>query len=310
MFPFSPRMAHADALDAACAVAAAPGVPLRQSQGEPRRSAVGGPSKGSTWTPHSFVAGCIAGALSQLAGHPFDTFKVHVQTQLAEPLSLRVLFRGCGPPVLSTGFCAAFALGTYDNLRRWLHVRCGFGAEQPTPMVLHVAASAGSGALTAFLTCPVQRIKITQQVHSGSLAHTVATALRTRSLYRDLGVTMAFQVIGRIVYYPSYVYIKGLLGDRPGQPQLSMPLAIAAGGAANTVSWMVIYPIDVVQTMRMSDRSAASAVQTARALVAEGGVRRLYGGLMPTLLRGFCIGGIQLPLFDLSLAALERWSTP
>ena len=50
-------------------------------------------------------------------------------------------------------------------------------------------------------------------------------------------------------------------------------------------------------------------VACARALVAEGGVARLYRGFGFTLLRAGPVAGMVLPLFDLSLAGLEKLVT-
>lgn len=48
----------------------------------------------------------------------------------------------------------------------------------------------------------------------------------------------------------------------------------------------------------------------ARDIVAERGLPGLYRGYVLTLLRAGPVSGVVLPMFDLSLAALERMAGP
>ena len=75
----------------------------------------------SSFTPLSFAAGSIAGAIGQLIGHPLDTLKVFAQTNARpEALSLRVLYRGAAMPIATSGAVQALNLGIFENARRWI----------------------------------------------------------------------------------------------------------------------------------------------------------------------------------------------
>jgi len=53
-------------------------------------------------------------------------------------------------------------------------------------------------------------------------------------------------------------------------------------------------------------RVVAGALECARRLHAEGGVRRFYRGFWPTMLRAGPVAGAIMPTFELTLAWLER----
>mmetsp|Transcript_564 Transcript_564/g.1150 ORF Transcript_564/g.1150 Transcript_564/m.1150 type:complete len:398 (+) Transcript_564:252-1445(+) len=88
---------------------------------------------------------------------------------------------------------------------------------------------------------------------------------------------------------------------------------VVAGAAANMVAWAIIYPLDVVKTVQQSampkgagGRRDQSFLHCARELWLQGGIARFYKGVGYTLVRAGPVAGILLPLFDVSLAALER----
>jgi len=87
---------------------------------------------------------------------------------------------------------------------------------------------------------------------------------------------------------------------------------VVAGASANVTCWAFMYPVDVCRTLQQSAPIGATAAQppgvlaSLRAMVREGGVARLYRGFGLTLLRAGPVSGVLLPLFDVTLAALER----
>ena len=131
-------------------------------------------------TSASFAAGCIAGAAGQLVGHPLDTVKVFAQTYGGRP-TFRALFRGLSGPVVSAGGVQAIRLGMYETFRRCLSPN-----EASTPLPVVGLASASAGLLVSFLMCPMQRVKVSQQLYGAGLRATVRQLRREGSLYRGL----------------------------------------------------------------------------------------------------------------------------
>lgn len=81
----------------------------------------------------SFLAGSIAGATGIFVGHPFDSLKVRVQ--VGETLkdqkwnwhTIRQLYRGILPPLLTTGTIQAINFALYEHFKRLVHMNSNEG---------------------------------------------------------------------------------------------------------------------------------------------------------------------------------------
>ena len=283
----------------------------------------------SSFSPLSFAAGSIAGAIGQLIGHPLDTLKVFAQTNARpEALSLRVLYRGAAMPIATAGAVQALNLGLFENARR-----CISRARPEAGPLLRdgLAGSIAGLSITAF-TCPLSRIKVLQQTAGTSTLATVRAAAASGTLYAGFGPTVAFEA-SRGLYMASYTWLKQALGSADGSGTVvtgsrgaddgsHVPLWVrsCAGAGANLICWGVMYPVDLVRctlqavpatapatAMPESDtRVVAGTIECARRLHAEGGVLRFYRGFWPTMLRAGPVAGVILPAFELTLAWLER----
>ena len=284
----------------------------------------------SSFSPLSFAAGSIAGAIGQLIGHPLDTLKVFAQTNARpEALSLRVLYRGAAMPIATAGAVQALNLGLFENARR-----CISRARPEAGPLLRdgLAGSIAGLSITAF-TCPLSRIKVLQQTAGTSALATVRAAAASGTLYVGFGPTVAFEA-SRGLYMASYTWLKHALGSANGSGTVDtgsrgaddgshVPLWVrsCAGAGANLICWGVMYPVDLVRctlqavpatapatAMPESDtRVVAGTIECARRLHAEGGVLRFYRGFWPTMLRAGPVAGVILPAFELTLASLERY---
>ena len=135
----------------------------------------------SSFSPLSFAAGSIAGAIGQLIGHPLDTLKVFAQTNARpEALSLRVLYRGAAMPIATAGAVQALNLGLFENARR-----CISRARPEAGPLLRdgLAGSIAGLSITAF-TCPLSRIKVLQQTAGTSTLATVRAAAQAAGFDR------------------------------------------------------------------------------------------------------------------------------
>jgi len=339
----------------------------------------------SSFTPLSFAAGSIAGAIGQLIGHPLDTLKVFAQTNARpEALSLRVLYRGAAMPIATSGAVQALNLGIFENARRWIsRARPDAG-----PLLRDGLAGSIAGLSISAFTCPLSRIKVLQQTAGTSTLATVRAAAASGTLYAGFGPTVAFEA-SRGLYMASYTWLKHALhasahagarngahdgarhphtwlkhasvsaggsgavagsreaalhasdhdgagavaGSREADGSL-VPLWVrsCAGAGANLICWGVMYPVDLVRCTLQAvpatapttapttapatapaaampesgRRVVAGALECARRLHAEGGVRRFYRGFWPTMLRAGPVAGAIMPTFELTLAWLER----
>ena len=158
-----------------------------------------------------------------------------------------------------------------------------------------------------------------RQLCGGGFVPTARALYLEGTLYRGITATALWES-SRCIYMMAYVQYKRMLGAlQPptvsGEPR-APPLwaRVLAGASANTTCWLVMYPIDVCRTLQQStpigrgDVAQPGVLSSMRALLSEGGVVRLYRGFGLTLLRAGPVSGVLLPLFDLTLAGLERLS--
>ena len=158
-----------------------------------------------TSTPSAFLAGSIAGAVAAAVGHPIDTLKVYAQTQTKAPEQVRALFHGITLPVVTAGAVQSLNLGLYENIRRWLAVKTPAG--QTRPLLCHGVAAATAGILISVITCPINRIKVHQQLSGGAFMTVARSVAGTKSLFRGWFMTVLFES-SRGFYMISYVSIK------------------------------------------------------------------------------------------------------
>ena len=177
----------------------------------------------------AFVAGLLSGAAGQAVGHPLDTLKVHAQAASTENLKFRSLWRGAVVPIATAGAIQSFALGVFENVRRTLWP---FESSE-TP--LHILALAGSacGSCVSFITCPLSRVKVLQQLTGTSFAAAANGAIASGTLFRALPTAVLWEST-RGAYMVWYALFKRALqpaSSKRGESQL-LPLwaRMLAGG--------------------------------------------------------------------------------
>jgi solute carrier family 25 carnitine/acylcarnitine transporter 20/29 len=256
----------------------------------------------------SFAAGYIAGAAGQLVGHPLDTLKVHAQASSSPAkLHLSTLFRGVSLPVATSGAVQAANLGIYENVRRGLASRPSM---RDSPLVCHGVSAAAAGLAITPVTAPLNRIKVLQQMHGGTMWATARAVRATRTMYVGSLATALIES-SRGIYIVAYELLKRRVHAASGRsdPKLPLWMKSVAGAGANVVSWSVVYPFDVIRSVQQAafgQSRPPSLAQCAVELWATGGVQRLYRGLGAALFRAGPVAGTILPLFEFTLERLER----
>ena len=280
----------------------------------------------------AFLAGLLSGAAGQAIGHPLDTLKVHAQAASVERLRLRSLWRGSAAPVATAGAIQSLALGIFENVRRllWPH-------EAATTPLSHLAAAGSTcGCCVSLVTCPLTRIKVLQQLTGHGFVTAARSAIATGTLFCAFPTAVAWEST-RGSYMVLYAVLKRALQPQPSRAAATPPdspspafelqplplwARMLAGGGANVINMGVLYPLNTVLSVQQSEvpralrapLPASSALQqqghgilaTARAMLAEGGVRRFYRGYTYTLLRAGPVAAAIMPTFDLLLPRIER----
>lgn len=87
--------------------------------------------------------------------------------------------------------------------------------------------------------------------------------------------------------------------------------AITAGAVAGMVMWAVVLPLDVaktrIQTAWPGSQHDVGMSKNLIALYKEGGYRRLYAGLVPTLIRAAPANAAQWLTWEITMQEWHRW---
>ncbi|XP_049867916.1 mitochondrial basic amino acids transporter-like [Pectinophora gossypiella] len=243
-----------------------------------------------------FVAGCIGGCAGIIAGHPLDTLKVHVQSgrgsawectkALLKGGTLSTAYRGVGAPLGGIAAVNAIVFGAYGNTRRAL--------PNPDSLKTHATAGFAAGMMQSFACAPIELVKTRQQLAqpgdaipegAWSGARHVLKTGGFKALFRGLGITIARDAPAFAIYFSTYEAMTR--GDQ------SVAKVFMAGGVAGTLSWVVLYPIDVVKSRIQGDIVGryAGAWDCFKKSIQADGWKCMGRGLGAVTLRAFISNG-------------------
>jgi solute carrier family 25 carnitine/acylcarnitine transporter 20/29 len=141
---------------------------------------------------------------------------------------------------------------------------------------------------------PVDLLKLQQQVSVGaapstlSLAASIVRREGPLGLYRGTRVTLLRDVPSSGVYFAAYELLNAELPRRTGCSDTAA--TFVAGGAAGVLSWLSIYPLDVVKSRLQAQPGHYSGLlDCLKRSVAEEGLGVLSRGLTACLLRAFVV---------------------
>lgn len=297
----------------------------------------------------SWFAGLTAGCLGIAAGHPFDTIKVRLQ--VGKPMLLpnssvykviKDLYRGIGPPTLSSGLIISFNFFVYENSKRYLTREEYFHKGKTTYGVdlNAVFMSAGlSGIGCALITCPISVVKIQQQVASklGMIQCAKNIFMSNTNpvsvFYRGFTPLVTAEIFGRGIYFWIYEKLKLEIAYllQPSRekrsykdivwngsinpPDLSSTLHVRmlSAASAGCMSWLFVYPLDVVKArlqLDMNKNVYSGAIDCFVKTYKEGGWRIMTRGLGFTMFRAAPVASIVLPIYEYSKEFVDQILTP
>lgn len=246
-----------------------------------------------------------------MVGHPFDTIKVHMQTQdpknpkyrgafhclksLMAKESFRGLYRGMSSPMIGVSAINAIVFGVYGNVQRV--------SSSPDSYMSHFLAGSVAGLAQSIICSPMELAKTQLQLQTHKLGAVkfngptqcisyVYQCEGVRGIFRGLGATALRDVPGFASYFVSFEFLMRLKTD-PG-----ILYTLFAGGFAGCFSWMFTIPIDVVKSRLQADgmsgdqRMYHGMIDCFRKSYQSEGSAFLTRGLSSTLLRAFPMNAV------------------
>ena len=250
-------------------------------------------------TAITFASGAAYGVTTVAVGQPFDTIKTIQQSAPAgeresivtigrhvyATSGLRGLWRGSMPLVLGGTFMRSAQFGCNDLARDALRdtslPRFRIGGLVDTHVLV---AGMFGGVGRALVEGPTEYVKIRQQILG---------PWRATEALRGLGIT-----IGRNTALFA-VFVCWL--------DLAKPLGLHPffyGALCSNLSWLMLWPADVVKTQRQSGKHGDASALNLLARAARTGT--LYRGLLPGLIRSSVANGTSMSVYKFVHAELSR----
>jgi solute carrier family 25 carnitine/acylcarnitine transporter 20/29 len=211
-----------------------------------------------------------------------------------------------------------------------------------------LAGSAG-GVLQCTVLVPSEVIKVAMQttaLHAQTASGEAAAALtgnafdQTRQtiqqiyraegfkgFYKGLGATAVRDIPSIGIYFFIYKNARDMLGKLEARGAKAEPgtvvvpcepssfATIMAGGLAGTLSWFLIYPLDVIKTVTqvstapvapgMKAYKDMNSIEVGVSLFRQYGIQSFYRGLGPTLLRAFPVNATTFYFYELFKVMLD-----
>lgn len=282
-----------------------------------------------------FMAGTVGGCAGILAGQPFDTVKVRMQsrshlyrsTAHCFVTTLRKegvfgLYRGMLSPLAGSGPMNAVLFATYGHALRNLTGGAVPTEEAPLWAVAGAGMFGGLGQLAIITSTDLVKCQLQVQTarrgvaaplaYAGPLDCATARVRRLgwgRGLFQGMAATALRDIPSFGLYFAGYEGMKRAFRRRLG-PGYDSVASFFAGGLAGMCSWSCVYPIDVVKSVIQAapaDRPArqTAVIRVARDLYAAQGAAAFVRGLDSALLRAFPVNAATFLVYEWCLTLLR-----
>ncbi|KAJ9581403.1 hypothetical protein L9F63_023418, partial [Diploptera punctata] len=274
-----------------------------------------------------FISGGFGGLCTVVSGHPFDTIKVRLQT-MPKPAAgeapmytgaldcvtktvrregILGLYKGMGAPIAAVAPIFAMSFLGYGIGKR---LQMKDPSDQLTHKQLFIAG-AFSGLFTTVVMAPGERIKCLLQIQQGGTEPQKykGPVDALKQLYREGGITNLYRgtcatllrdMPGSGMYFLGYEVVQELMNPT-GKTDIGMLASILGGGTAGLAMWITCMPADVLKSrFQTAPPGKYTGVRDVfKQLIKEEGVKALYKGLTPVMLRAFpanaaCFFGFEL----------------
>jgi hypothetical protein len=129
-----------------------------------------------------------------------------------------------------------------------------------------------------------------------------------KGFYTGYPIHLTMDIIGTGCYFGIYETVKFLL--RKDSQNVGAKASLISGGLAGALSWLIVFPADVVKSVLQKEALLQKPHYTKAAhvfatLYRERGLARFYQGIGPQLCRSFFVHALNFLVYEQVLAALK-----
>lgn len=276
---------------------------------------------GSLTSLKEVASGTLGGALQAIVGHPLDLIKVKMQgnptlnptivhsvNNVLKNDGIFGFYKGLSAPLLSCGVTNAAMFCLYGTAKRAVASVSGNNVSDLSLPEICIA----SWLYTPFyclVFCPVEIVKVKLQYNSFfSKPLDVVKSVGIRGIYKGYVPTLGYLWIGAPAYFCSYEAAKSGLIDNHILDEKSNLVGLISGFFAGVCFWSANFPIDMIKTRMQIDQSSTiqNPWNVGRSIIQnEGGIRALYRGFLPCLLRSGPANAVAFGGFEFGMRILN-----
>jgi len=278
-------------------------------------------------------SGLLGGVAQVAAGHPLDTIKVRLQTQVIVPgekpafdgmvdcakktlaaEGVKGLYKGCASPLAGAMIINAVLFSSYGQAQQLLAK--GKKTEEISLATLSLAGSM-AGFTAALIEAPFDLLKIKMQAQVGEgqyrgvvdCARQIVARHGITAMTQGLGATIARNTPAYAAYFYTYEGTRRLM-TKPGE-QPNLMAACAGGGVSGFAFWGVLYPVEVIKTKLQTDsiikseRKYKGWFDCWNKTVQEQGYKGLFRGYVPAVVRAVPVNAVVFAAVVTAKQALE-----
>jgi len=238
-----------------------------------------------------------------VVGSPFDIVKVRMQNSSKGSVTVMsviketwqkegflAFYKGLLPPLMGEALLNSVWFGTFALVSVLLQS----DRSKNLSFAQGCIAGAASGVTGSFIVSPVDLIKVRVQMskEQGFERKTPSKVIKEIwraegpwGFTRGLTPTLVREIPSMTAYFGLYNYLKQLFTSESGE--ISAPGQIIAGGSAGALSWVCIYPIDVIKTRMQTTSQFKSIAECTTTIFRTEGFRAFFQGLSPCVIRSF-----------------------
>ncbi|KAJ3324955.1 hypothetical protein HDV06_005543 [Boothiomyces sp. JEL0866] len=259
------------------------------------------------------LAATSAGICSVLCGYPFDSLKTRMQAarykstneciqQTIKNEGYLGFYRGVTPILVTVSVSRSISFSIYVKSKKYF-TKIFSNTTKFQSLMLSSSISGGiTGGAIAIFSAPIEFIKVQRQLEGTKLGKN--TFEWARYIYKNYGLFGFYKgfplhflrdLFGTGCYFTIYESFKytSMQFLQPG-PMVHL----IGGGIAGTLSWIVLFPIDLCKSIMQREALKPhpqyhSVLEFIKLRYSHEGILGFYRGISPQLIRSFPVHGIN-----------------